>query len=206
MKFLTFVTLFLGLGLVGCTTLESTPSVYAIETAIAQTQQAMPSTPTEKPALIIANESLAKPTDQLLPSPTISLIATVIAKPKPIFDYARIYGIGHLDAGHLLITIEVPGEISGNYHAMVGQEVFDCEILPEYPDRLYCTGPTSEDGNFVQFKLIESRSNITVFQTELGIPPKPYTGQFVETKNDKSIDKAPDQATPTPTLPAYPYP
>jgi hypothetical protein len=130
----------------------------------------------------------------------------MIAEPKPIFEYARVYGMAHLKTGHLLITIEVPGEIPGTYQAKVGDEVFDCRILPEYPNRLYCTGMTSEEGKIVQFSIFESRSQITVFEQELGIPPSPYTSQLVETKADKSTDKNQDQPTPAPSLPAYPYP
>jgi hypothetical protein len=199
-------TLVLGFGLVGCAALESTPSVIAIETAIAQTQQAMPPTPTVIPTTVIDTQFITKATDLPLPSPTLSLIATEIAKPKPIFEYAYIYGMGHLNSDHLLVTIEVPSEISGSYHAIVGNEIFDCEVLPEYPNRLYCTGLTYDAGKFVQLTLIDSLNQTIVFQTELGIPPNPYAEQFVETKKDKPVEKTPNQPTPLPTLPPYPYP
>jgi hypothetical protein len=114
--------------------------------------------------------------------------------------------MGHLNSDHLLVTIEVPSEISGSYHAIVGNEIFDCEVLPEYPNRLYCTGLTYDAGKFVQLTLIDSLNQTIVFQTELGIPPNPYAEQFVETKKDKPVEKTPNQPTPLPTLPPYPYP
>jgi hypothetical protein len=184
-----------------------------IETAIAQTQEAKPPTPTIQIELAASPVSDPEPTDVPLPSPTLSMVATVIAEPKPIFEYARIYGMGHLGTGHLLITIEVPGELTGSYQALVADEGFQCTVLPDYPNRLYCTGLTSYQGKYVQLKLIESRSQITVYQTVIGIPPSPAATQTVEMTAGKSNEDSPaqptdfpEQPTPTPPLPAYPYP
>ena len=206
MKALTIIALAFGLLIAGCSTAQPTASVAMVETAIAQTQEASPPTPTLHNFAASMPASLPEPTESPIPSPTLSLIATKIAEPKPIFEYAKIYGIGHLDTGHVLITVEIPGELLGSYHALVGNELFDCKTLPDYPNRLYCTGLTSYQGKYVQFSLIESRSQITVFETEIGIPPSPYTAQNVDTKVEKSTEEDPEQPTPTPTLPAYPYP
>lgn len=206
MKALSIIALAFGLLVAGCTTAQPTASVAMVETAIAQTQEANPPTPTPHVVAASMPASLPEPTESPIPSPTLSLIATKIAEPKPVFEYAKIYGIGHLDTGHVLITVEIPGELLGSYHALVENEVFNCKTLPDYPNRLYCTGLTSYQGKFVQFSLIESRSQITVYQTEIGIPPSPYTAQNVDTKVEKTTEEDPGQTTPTPTLPAYPYP
>ena len=202
MKAPTIIALVFGLLLAGCTTAQPTASVAMIETAIAQTQEASPPTPTPQTVAVSMPASLPDSTESPIPSPTLSLIATKIAEPKPVFEYAKIYGIGHLDTGHVLITVEIPGELLGRYHALVENEVFNCKTLPDYPNRLYCTGLTSYQGKFVQFSLIESRSQITVFQTEIGIPPSPYAAQNVDTKAEKTTEEDPQQPTPTPTIPA----
>jgi hypothetical protein len=206
MKALTIIGFIFGLLLAGCTTAQPTASVAMVRTAIAQTQEASPPTPTLQNVAASMPASLPESTEIPIPSPTLSLIATKIAEPKPVFEYAKIHGIGHLDTGHVLITVEIPGELLGSYHALVENEVFDCKTLPDYPNRLYCTGLTSYQGKFVQFSLIESRSQVTVFQTEIGIPPSPYTAQNVDKKAEKSTEEDSDRPTPTPTLPAYPYP
>ena len=206
MKALLIIALAFGLLLAGCTTAQPTASVAIIETAIAQTQVASPPTPTPQNVAALLPAPLPESTESPIPSPTLSLIATKIAEPKPVFEYAKIYGIGHLDTGHVLITVEVPGELLGSYHALVENEVFNCKTLPDYPNRLYCTGLTNFQGKYVRFSLIESQSQITVYQTEIGIPPSPYTAQNVDTKAEKTTEEDPDQPTPTPTLPAYPYP
>jgi len=208
MKLLNLITLFLLIGLVSCISPPPMPTNEDVKTAIAQTQQANLLIPTFPPEIKLSPTSLPDPTNPPLPTPTLSLIATVIAEPKPVFEYAQIYGIAHLQTGHLLITIEVPGDLGGIYQAFVGNEVFDCSILPEYPNRLYCIGQDVHEGELVQFSIIESSSQITVFQKEVGIPPSPYTAQVVEVNRNKPENNEPFELTPTPTpsAPAYPYP
>ena len=208
MKLLNLITLFLIIGLVSCISLPPMPSSEDVKTAIVQTKQANLLLQTLQPDLQLNPTSLPDPTNLPLPTPTLSLIATVIAEPKPIFEYADIYGIAHLQTGQLLITIEVPGDLRGKYQAFVGDEVFDCSILPEYPNRLYCIGRDVHEGELVQLRIIESRSQITVLQKEVGIPPSPYTAQVVEINRNKPENNEPIKPTPTqtPTSPAYPYP
>ena len=208
MKLLNLITLFLLIGLVSCISPPPMPSREDVKTAIAQTQQANLSIPTLQPVIKLSPTSLPDPTNLPLPTPTLSLIATVIAEPKPIFEYAQIYGIAHLQTGHLLITIEGPGDLRGKYQVLVGKEVLDCSILPEYPNRLYCIGQDVNEGELVQLSVIESWSQITVFQKEVGIPPSPYTAQVVEVNRNKPENNEPIKPTPipTPSAPAYPYP
>jgi hypothetical protein len=206
MKLLNLITLFLLIGLVSCISPPPMPSNEDVKTAIAQTKQANLFIPTLQPVMNLSPTSLPHPTDHPLPTPTLSLIATVIAEPKPIFEYAKIYGIAHLQTGHLLITIEVPGDLRGKYQALVGNEAFDCNILPEYPNRLYCIGKDVNEGELVQLRIIEGWSQITVFQIEIGIPPSPYTAQVVDVNRNKTENNDPFKTAPTPTPPAPPYP
>ena len=206
MKLLNLVTLFLLIGIVSCISPPPMPSREDIKTAIAQTQQANLFIPTLQPVIELSPTSLPDPTNLPLPTPTLSLIATIIAKPKPVFEYAQIYGIAHLQTGHLLITIEVPGDLRGKYQAFVGNEIFDCSILPEYPNRLYCIGQDVDEGELVQLSIIESWSQLTVFEKEVGIPPSPYAVQVVEVNKNKPKNNEPFIPTPTPLGPAYPYP
>lgn len=47
---------------------------------------------------------------------------------------------GWLEDGSLLVTLHVPQGVDGNYRAVVGGNEFTCEILEDFPDRLYCHG------------------------------------------------------------------
>lgn len=208
MKLLYLITLPLLISLVSCISPPPMPSREDVNTAIAQTRQSNFLIPTLQPDLKLTPTSLPDPTNLPLPTPTLSQIATVIAELKPIFEYARIYGVAHLQTGHLLITIEVPGDLRGKYQGLIGNEVFECSILPEYPNRLYCIGQDVHEGEIVQLSIIESRSQNTVFQEEVGIPPSPYTAQIVEVNKNNPENNEPIQPNPTqtPPAPAYPYP
>lgn len=208
MKLLAILTLFMCVGLASCISVPPMPSGEDIKTAIAQTKQANLLIPTVHPVNNTTPTSLPEPTDLPPPTPTLSLIATVIAQPKPIFADARIYGIAHLQTGHLLISIEVSGDLRGDYQAIVGNEVFVCNILPQYPNRLYCVGQDVHAGELVQLSVLETHSQNTIFQDEIGIPPSQYTAQVIQVDNNKPENNKPIEPTPVPTSPppTYPYP
>jgi hypothetical protein len=208
MKLLVILTLIICMGLVSCISVPPMPSGEDVKTAIAKTKQANLLIPSVHPENKTTPTSLPEPTDLPLPTSTISLIATVIAQPKPIFEHARIYGIAHLQTGHLLISIEISGDLHGNYQAVVGNEVFDCSILPQYANRLYCVGQDVYAGELVQLSIIEIQSKITVFQDEIGIPPSQYTAQLIHVDKNKPENNGTIKSTPVPTSPppAYPYP
>jgi hypothetical protein len=189
-----------------------------IQTAIAQTQGAgqtvqqrvVPptSTPTSVPT------SSPSPTTR----PTIDLstnVATVIADPEPDFSKAYIYGVAHLGNGHFLVTLEIPESseyLQNKYYALLGEDTLRCAILDEYPDRLYCNGPTENAGKFVSLQVINSITEETVFESELGVPPSPYLVNLQPKPTKKASGGDPSGgSTPTPSpteteLPPYPNP
>jgi hypothetical protein len=143
---------------------SATPPPVATETS-PPTETPPPSAPTETP----------------LPSATAG----------PNFAQASVYAVSHLSGNRLLVTIQIPGGVSGNYSAGVGTSTLRCEILSQYPDRLYCTGP--EPYANYQYKqatvsLYPAGSATAVFQGEFQLPPLP------------TLTPTPtDTPTPTPT-------
>ncbi len=81
-------------------------------------------------------ESIAETTE-----PTITETPTMTATPNP-FANAQIISYGYLENGRFMVTIEVPGGIpEGEFTVLVGEKEYTCEMLPDFPDRLYCNGP-----------------------------------------------------------------
>ena len=92
-------------------------------------------------------------------------------RPNEIFSKASIYSIGFLENGNLLVTIQVPGGISGDYQGYIKEETFKCTILEAYPNRLYCNGPRFEKGQQLTIRIQELSSNEMVYEAKFTVPP-----------------------------------
>jgi len=91
-------------------------------------------------------------------------------QPDAAFSDAVIYSMGYLENGNLLVTIQVPGGIRGDYQGNVEGEVFKCTILEAYPERLYCNGPGFEKGQELTIRIYEQSSNKMVYETKFVVP------------------------------------
>lgn len=127
-----------------------------------------------------------EPADTEPPQPTNTPEPTATSGPN--FAQANVYAVSHLSGNRLLVTIQVPGGVSGSYTAGVGTSTLRCEILSEYPDRLYCSGPEP----YVNY----SYQDATVSVYPAGSANAVFTSDF----------QIPPQATPTPTPTKTPTP
>lgn len=104
-------------------------------------------------------------------APTSSAPLSQFNGPNAMFSNASIYSTGFLENGNLLVTIQVPGGISGDYQGYIKEEAFKCSILEAYPDRLYCNGPGFEEGQRLTIRIHELSSNEIIFEAEFTVPP-----------------------------------
>ena len=136
-----------------------------------ETEATATDTPAGEPATA-TQAPIQPPTETPVPSET----PTITPTPGPNFGAASVYAVSHLSGSRLLVTIQVPGGVEGTYQATVGPSTLNCEILSEYPDRLYCNGPEPFQ-NYTSQKatvtLYSTTSGNTVFQAEFDIPPRP---------------------------------
>jgi hypothetical protein len=207
MKHAALFVLLFSLGLFACSNAQTTPSPGDVQTAIAQTQGAAPTTnpkkstapatPTPSPAPVVRATST--------PTQEATNIATVIADTGPHFDFAEIAGVAHMDNGYFLMTIEVSGGVRGEYKAVIGEEEFKCQVLAGYPNRLYCTGLTSQAGQFVLVQVYELGKADPVFEDELGIPPLPSNASIQARIKREERGGSPKELPPADS-PPYPYP
>lgn len=77
------------------------------------------------------------PTETPIPSATatVTLTATAIIQ----FETSRIYGIENRGA-YISVILEFPG-IDRNYDVMLNNNQYNCQLVDDAPDRLFCTGP-----------------------------------------------------------------
>jgi hypothetical protein len=194
------------MGLFGCTFSAPTPSVEEISITMDELEPTIPvftpasALPTIPPTRTPVPIQVATSTQV----PEETNIATVVAELGPHFDFAEISGVAHLDNGYFLITLEVPGELEGAYTAYLGGEEFDCMVLSQYPNRLYCTGLTDQAGKFAELKILEVDTGSPVFETELGIPPLP-SWDSIQARIKLEEREKPTEFPPADS-PPYPYP
>jgi hypothetical protein len=77
---------------------------------------------------------------------------------------------GWLQDGSLLVTLHVPKGVEGNYRAVVGENEFTCEILEDYPDRLYCHGAGVKSGAQVEASWYLEGIELPIFETVFTAP------------------------------------
>lgn len=170
MKRICVLVLLISTFLFACSSLSPTLSADIVQTAIAQTQAADPTSS-------LSSSPTARPADYTIPQATPDFrpirlnVATMIANLKPLFSIAKVLGLARLENGQLRVTIEVPGGIQGDYYALVGKEKFDCMLLAEYPDYIYCNGNSPKPDQYVIVKLFEQGAEEAVFEARIGIPP-----------------------------------
>jgi hypothetical protein len=208
MRLTVLTILIMSLALAGCTTKLLSPSLGLIQTAVAQTQTAIP-TATARVEKVFVSPEAPKPAQPVKTKTNASVAPTVAPSQVSATERiekldASVYGMAYLDDyGHFLITIEVASGLKGEYYALIGEDNFQCKTLEEYPNRLYCNGKTSYGGQFVQLALFAIGSEEAVFQTDIGVPPSP--DQFKVTPHQKDKPDQPDEPSPTGT-PIPPYP
>jgi hypothetical protein len=90
--------------------------------------------------------------------------------PGTIFTDATVISLGWLEDGSFLITLEVPNGVDGKYWADVGNHAFECDILEDFPDRLYCHGIGVKSGMQVAVSWYRGKVDMPLFETEITVP------------------------------------
>jgi hypothetical protein len=129
----------------------------------------------------------------LFPSRTPTITGTSTSTPTPlppsptptitgIFLNASVYGVGRLSGHRLLVSITIPGAdaypatLNQGYSAVVGPSTLPCEVIAQYPDRLYCSGPdpyVNYEPEAAVLALYADGQAGPVFVTEFTIPALP---------------------------------
>jgi hypothetical protein len=208
MKQAAVLMLFFSLVLSACISINASPESELLDS----TRGIVPISEPTGSSLILAptaTKTLSRPS---IPTTGRNPILSVTSTPERGMDFtkANVIGMAHLDNGYFLVTINLPGKAEGEFRATVAADDFECMVLNQYPERLYCTGITTHAGQYVLFTLYHSGDELPVFETVIGIPPVYITRMLRYTRKVNKSEaeptgKPPDQQ-PTPTAVPYPYP
>ena len=107
-------------------------------------------------------------------TPTATATAMKIAD----WSSAEFYTSGSLAHWQYFIALKFDGQITGNYYAIVDKNKdYDCEVLPMYPNRLYCDGPQAAFMDFINFQVFNADTDEMVYEERLWIPGSYYVGE-----------------------------
>jgi len=142
------------------TQIAKTPTLsleQQVQAAIAQTQTNLSQTQTAYGLTQVA----ILHTPQYVPSQTVVNDAS--------FNGAYVYRYGFLQNNRYLVTMQLANNVVGAYYATIGGKTYKCSIIQDYPNRLYCTGPSVRGGS--QPVLIYSDdANRLVYTGEVALP------------------------------------
>lgn len=129
------------------------------------------------------------------PSHTPTLTLTPTSRPCSVYSYSL------LSDGKLLLAFNFSEDLSGNYTAVVDNQQFHCEILPQYPNRLYCHGTYPPVGKVVNINIYSFDPYKDIGEQ---ICYKSFKVPFIPTPTPSIV---PHKATRTPTsyYPTYVY-
>lgn len=146
----------------------TTPSPAATPSSVpAQAVVALPPAATLTPV----------PTQTPVPSftPTASPPPSALNTPAPTADLSlaqvKLIGLNWLPDYNFLLTFQFPGPIDPqNYRAMMEDKEFKCQVLTQYPNRLYCTGPSAAVESMAWVRLYQAGSDQPGFAQYTWIP------------------------------------
>lgn len=110
----------------------------------------------------------AIPTETPVPSATPTITPTPTATFQADFAKAELYTAGPLANFRFLIVVELAEPVQGEYYGLVDRnKEYKCEVLVEYPNRLYCSGRQAAANDFVTFQIFETATDRPVFAGEV---------------------------------------
>jgi hypothetical protein len=127
-------------------------------------------TNTAQPSLIPQPSTTATPTFTAMPEPTatITLTPSPTLTPGPDFNLAKFAGTGEGKIGTLLL-FDIPN-LLGEYQVKVLTQLYTCTKVKEFPNRLFCDGPTLDPGKNYQALLHPLGSDQVLFSANFYMP------------------------------------
>ncbi len=137
-------------------------------------------TVTTIPLIPLTNSPEATATQNLIPSasPTPEIVTLTPAISPTVTPYQNIdfsqvelsFG-GFLSHWRYFITFKFPEEVRGEYYALVDKnKEYRCEVLPQYPNRLYCNGPLVIVYNWAEIELFAIGSEEPLISGQFFVP------------------------------------
>jgi hypothetical protein len=144
----------------GC---NAQPAIEATLPAASQTVEGPPPDPTQASTQTPAPTSTAS----VVPNPT----ATPLLQPTSEMNTARLLATGFLPRWEFFFTVETSQPVQMTYYAIVARDKrYECEIVTQNPNRLYCWGPLVGVDKWVEYGMYEVGTDKKVHGGRFFIP------------------------------------
>jgi hypothetical protein len=165
---LTLLTVFL-LAACAAPTATTVPTVPTAATELATDILEATSTPeptqTPRPSLTPPPTSTPPPTQTLPPSETPP------PTPDPALANIKLVGLAWYSNYDLLLSFNFPGPVDPQkYRVTMEEKEYKCEVLAQYPNRLYCRGQGAKVLAVADVRVYPAGSDIPGFEQEVWVP------------------------------------
>jgi hypothetical protein len=143
------------LALAGCSAAPTEPAPMATPL---QVNTATPPA-TRTPTMTATTAPVPTSTETLKPTPTSEM------------DTARLFATGFLPNWGFFFTIEAEEPIQMNYYGIVARDKrYNCEVISQNPNRIYCYGPLAAVDRWVDYGVYEEETDRLVHAGRFFIP------------------------------------
>lgn len=128
-----------------------------------------------RPAQAATHTSTAEPAvTEPTATPSAAFSQTQAGYMNIDFSQVKILQGGFLSGFRYFVSFKFPVDVQGEYHALVDRnKEYTCTVLPDYPDRLYCSGPLVVVYNWADIDLYAEDIEEPVFSGEFFVPRIP---------------------------------
>jgi hypothetical protein len=112
-----------------------------------------------------------RPTFTFTASPTATITPTPTPTPDLGLAQADLAGLAWLEDYNLLLSFDFPGPVQADtYQVTLEDHLYTCQVLSQYPNRLYCTGPGAKVLAYARVQVYQAGSETSGFDKQVWIP------------------------------------
>jgi hypothetical protein len=118
-----------------------------------------------------------EPTETPLPSVTPTITATLpptavpSVTPDPSLAEIKLIGLAWMPRYEMLLSFQFPTAVdAAKYRVTLEDKEYRCEVLAQYPNRLYCFGQGAKVLTTAMVRLYQAGSTTPAFEKEMWIP------------------------------------
>lgn len=144
--------------------------------AVTPTRAAPSAAPTDVPTVLPTNPPAPTETDVPLPSLTPTAAettptATLAPTADPALASVKLIGLAWYADYDLLLSFQFPGPVdAANYRVTLEDKEYKCEVLKQFPDRLYCKGQGAKVLTTAMVRVYPAGSDAPVFEKTVWVP------------------------------------
>jgi hypothetical protein len=126
---------------------------------------------TELPSATPLPSDTPRPTFTPTVTPTATVTLTPTPTPDPGLAQAKLVGLAWMQGYNMLLSFNFPGPVQADaYLVTLEDHPYPCQVLAQYPNRLYCIGPGSKVWAYAHVQIFQVGSETAGYDKQVWIP------------------------------------